>query len=301
MKDNDDGKSVFGDEPPVHEGGFQGFEGREADEQKSVEADSPVDGFMRFKKSQIVEDTSSEPVEEEYSESEVEVETQATNRAQKRIVQLNSEKKQLKEKETELVRKNEELLALVEQLKKSNELQERTWNKQNEWLGQQEQANRMQQRRQTMLQYGLNPDDVRDAIAYEQMEYKAQLEQQLSAIKQNMEAQQHALQVERFNVALDQSLSRELKDYSVDDDVQAAIRDTAYDIASIRGLTAKEAAAEAVKRYRKTLPKRASKRTAAKVDDASVAITTGKRGKAPSKSFEDMDFDELLRTGNFSL
>ena len=245
----------------------------------------------------VVPEVSEEVVDDGENHGEV----SASPRVEKRIRQLAGERKELKEEKEQLTRQNEELLALVEQLKRSNELQERTFEKQQEWLGQQERVSQTQQRRQLMLQYGLNPDDTRDAIAFEQMEYKAQLEQQLNSIRQEMEQQQNALMVERFNVALDHSLTNELKGYNVDEDIQSAIRDTAYDIAALRGLTAKEAAAEAVKRYRKALPNRSTNRVAAKVDDAAKAIRTGAATTVSPESSKDLDFLSMLETGKFSL
>jgi len=256
------------------------------EQEESVEAAAPED---------------SEPAQESHPEDEAIEPQSASPRAQKRIRQLASEKKGLKNENAELASKNEELLALVEQLRKSNELTAQMNERQNAYLGQQEEISKMQNRRNTMLQYGLNPDDTRDAIAFEQMEYKAQLESQLTTLQQQLQEQQNALQVERFNQALDQSLTKRLAGYSVDADLLGDIRNTAYDIAALRGITAGEAAEEAFTRYARILPKRTTKKKAAPVPPAARAVTMDGRSQGVAEEPTDDDFLSMVDKGNFRL
>ena len=311
INSNGTGPQVSSDVPSKHPDGFQGFsaesQGDDApsedfDFTPTYEMDSPEteeDPTPASAQQAPDKDVIEEPEEElepSLLQGDEGTESPKPSRAQKRI-------KQLADQKNELAAKNEELLALVEQMRKSNEMLERMWERQNALVGQQEEAQKLQQRRNMMLQYGLNPDDVRDAITFEQMEYKAQLENQLHTIQQQMEEQKYALQVERFNAALDTSLSSQLKSFDVGEDVFSAIRETAYDIAAMRGVTAKEAAVEAIGRYRSVLPTKAKKAVPARKDAAAKVVTMGNRsqGKSIEQDTETGDFLSMLDKGNFRL
>jgi len=289
---NGSGPQVSADEPSV---GFDGFTSDgEAPGAESFDFD-PSGSFDDAPEEQELQEDDQDSQELEAVQEEVfEGQVEATPRAQKRIQKLAAQK-------NELASKNDELNALVEQLKKSNELQAQIQQRQNDYLGQQEEVNKAQQRRQVMQQYGLNPEDSRDAIAFEQMEYKAQMENQMWQLQNQIQEQQNAVQVERFNMALDQTLNTKLNGYKVDADVLANIRETAYDIASLNGLTAGEAADAAVSRYKRVLP-RTSRPQAGSPGAAARAVTMGNqsKGKAPAQNAgEGTDFLSLIDGGNF--
>lgn len=223
-----------------------------------------------------------------------------TPRVQKRIRQLASEKNAAKEEAKVLESKNAELQALVEQLKKSNDIQSQMQERQRTYWEAQDQLTQRQQREQLMRQYGLDPNDQKDAIAYENIAYKAELEQELNNLKKQLEEQKQVAQFERFNQALDSSLTKTLKDYNVDPDIMADIRETAFDYADLKGATASEAAQAAVKRYQRLLTKKKTVK-AANVDAAAKAVTMSNRskGKAPGKQAgEDADFLSMLDAGS---
>lgn len=248
------------------------------------------------------EEAGEEEPEEEIEAAAEEVEEEPapskTPRAQKRIQQLAEQK-------NELQSQNEELLALVEQLKKSNELNAKNQERQDRYWQAQEQQSQNLTRRQIMQQYGLNPDDPRDAIAYEQMEYKTQLEQQLQQVQAQLQQQQEAVQIQQFNNALDGALSKRLSDFDVSEDAIQNIRDVAYDMAALRGMTAGEAAEAAVSKLQSVLPKKAKKRSkAAKADpSAKLVAKTGNRTKTRNGQSDEApsDFLELVNSGKFFL
>jgi DNA repair exonuclease SbcCD ATPase subunit len=242
----------------------------------------------------IVEASADEvPDEIEASEPEPEPEVDATPRAQKRIQKLASQKK-------ELEGKNEELLALVEQLKKSNELTAEMQKRQTAYLDQQQAATQQQSRQQIMRQYGLKPEETRDAYIYDMIEYQNKLENQYKELQSQIQEQQAALQVERFDSALTRNLETKLKAYKVDADVLAGIRETAYDIARVKNLTADEAADAAFSRYKGVLPKAAvQKRKPISAADKAVAMGNRSKVKAPEVDTSELGFLDMLDSGNF--
>lgn len=270
---------------------------------------SSEDGEEESTEEVAVEEESAALEASDDADEETPVNTQTRQpRSERRIQQLNGQKKEAERKAAETEAKNQELLALIEQMKKANEVQTRLADRQDQFFAAQENQTKSAQRRNLMLQYGLNPEDTRDAIAFEQMEYKAQLESQLQDVQRRLEEQNREVQIEKFNVALNQSLSKRLSSYDVDGDLLDDIRSVAYDIAALHDKTAGEAAEAAVAKFKRTLKNKVTKQTKvpAKVDSASriVAKTGNRSAPAPTSKVSGKgktDFLNLLNSGKFFL
>ncbi len=228
--------------------------------------------------------------EQEVYEEEQPQETEATSpRTQKRIQKLANEKR-------ELTSQLESMQALVEQLREGNQLQRQTWEQQQAYLKQQMEQQAPAQRKQHMLQAGLDPTNPTDQFLYDQWNQNQQLKQQLEDMMGAMRSMQDRQTVDAFTASLSSEIDATLSGLHIPPDVKQEIVEAAQEAAAARGVDAKQAAELAANRYRRFLKPKARKKIPEDQAAAHTAISTSGRsgGKKPGPRQKTDSFEGAL-------